>query len=64
MGGLLQDTLGRTALMFAAGNDAQNALKALMNAGGQEALSLQDNRGNNVTKYACGDETKLLVERR
>lgn len=50
--------------MFAAGNDARNALRLLMEVGGQEALSLQDNRGNNVTKYACGEETKRMVESR
>ena len=60
----MQDTLGRTALMFAAGNDSRDALVALMDAGGQQALSLQDNRGNNVLKYACGDEVKQLVQRR
>lgn len=60
-----QDTLGRTALMFAAGNNAKAALLALMDAGGQQALSLQDNRGNNVLKYALDDsEVKQLLETR
>lgn len=50
--------------MFAAGNDSRAALVALMDAGGQGALSLQDNRGNNVLKYASGDATRQLVEQR
>jgi hypothetical protein len=52
--------------MFAAGNNAKDALVALMDAGGQrEALSLQDNRGNNVLKYALEDcEVKSLLEAR
>lgn len=61
----MQDTLGRTALMFAAGNNAKEAMLALMDAGGQQALSLQDNRGNNVLKYALEDsEVKQLLEKR
>ena len=51
--------------MFAAGNNAKEALLALMDAGGQQALSLQDNRGNNVLKYALDDsEVKQLLETR
>ncbi len=51
--------------MFAAGNNAKEAMLALMDAGGQQALSLQDNRGNNVLKYALDDsEVKLLLEKR
>ena len=51
--------------MFAAGNNAKEAMLALMDAGGQQALSLQDNRGNNVLKYALDDsEVKVLLEKR
>ena len=49
--------------MFAAGNNSKEALVALMDAGGQQALSLQDNRGNNVLKYALeACEVKTLLE--
>ena len=51
--------------MFAAGNNSKEALVALMDAGGQQALSLQDNRGNNVLKYALeACEVKTLLETR
>jgi len=51
--------------MFAAGNNAKEALVTLMDAGGQQALSLQDNRGNNVLKYALDDcQVKTLLEAR
>ncbi len=45
----LQDALGRTALMFAAGNSAHGALLVLLDAGA--ALAARDRRGRWV--HAC-----------
>lgn len=47
---VLQDALGRSALMFAAGNCAEAALLALLAAGA--TLGLRDRRSRSVLDYA------------
>lgn len=46
----MQDALGRSALMFAAGNSAEAALLALLTAGA--TLGLRDRRSRSVLDYA------------
>ena len=46
-----QDALGRSALMFAAGNDARAALAALLGAGA--SIAARDRRGRSVLEYAA-----------
>ena len=46
----MQDALGRSALMFAAGNCAEAALLALLDAGA--TLGLRDRRSRSVLDYA------------
>ena len=50
LGCMLQDALGRSALMFAAGNCAETALLALLAAGA--TLGLRDRRSRSVLDYA------------
>ena len=50
LGCVLQDALGRSALMFAAGNCAEAALLALLAAGA--TLGLRDRRSRSVLDYA------------
>lgn len=47
---VIQDALGRSALMFAAGNCAEAALLALLAAGA--TLGLRDRRSRSVLDYA------------
>ena len=52
-----QDALGRSALMFAAGNCAEAALLALLAAGA--TLGLRDRRSRSVLDYApAGSKVK------
>lgn len=59
----LQDALGRSALMFAAGNCAEAALLALLGAGA--TLGLRDRRSRSVLDYAPEDTKvkQLLLDR-
>ena len=61
--GILQDALGRSALMFAAGNCAEAALLALLAAGA--TLGLRDRRSRSVLDYAPDDSKvkRLLHDR-
>lgn len=61
--GVLQDALGRSALMFAAGNCAAAALLALLGAGA--TLGLRDRRSRSVLDYAPEDSQvkQLLLDR-
>ena len=60
---LLQDALGRTALMFAAGSSAGDAVKVLLDAGA--SLAARDRRNKGILDYA-GDDTpvRTLLEER
>lgn len=59
----LQDALGRTATMFAAGNGATAGLRLLLDAGA--SISVRDRRGKNVLDYAMpGSEARALLEER
>ncbi len=60
---LLQDALGRTALMFAAGSSAGAAVKVLLDAGA--SLAARDRRNKGILDYA-GDDTpvRALLEER
>ena len=59
----MQDALGRSALMFAAGNCAQAALLALLAAGA--TLGLRDRRNRSVLDYAPeGSKVKQQLQDR
>lgn len=62
-GTLMQDALGRTALMFAAGSSAEAAVKVLLDAGA--SLAARDRRNKGILDYA-GDDTpvRALLEER
>lgn len=60
----VQDTLNRTALMFAAAAGGENSVAVLMEAGGQQALSAQCNKGLNALGYAEHAGVKKLIERK
>ena len=59
----IQDALGRTALMFAAGSSADAAVRVLLDAGA--SLAARDRRNKGIMDYAGDDSpVRALLEER